>query len=569
MLHIVRSFVLFFAALAVAGPVCTPRYIVTGATGGVNNATGERPTRQDIQVFKDSGAAFDLFVLALQTLQERSQDDKYSWYQFAGIHGRPYIAWGGVQGVQELGYATHNSILFGSWHRTFLAAYEQLISETANSIAAQYPDSEKQEYLNAASTLRIPFWDWASYSTMSSVVTDANITVNTPQGQQTIANPLTGYTFHPHPSTSDFPPSDGVSLYNQTVRTPDSNGNPQIGAANVLLQQNAAVTTDKTYLLIARQTDYGAFSTTAWPADRRNGSYDSLESIHNQMHALVGGLGHMGFIPYSSFDPIFFMHHANVDRLMAIFQAINPSSYVTPLGNDYGTFTENPGIVEDVHSALTPFRKDSGSFHTSVTAQATKNFGYTYPEVVDWGVGADQLAANTRAAFNKLYNPTGALTRRSVPRNQRRVTNSSSTREWYVNLSVQRRNIATFIDFFLGAPPTDASQWATANNLVVSQAILSDMASGTGKAPYIAQVPLTRSLVGNGQDPTNVNVTIGYLQNALQYRCRQMDGTVIECDTFPSLNISVVDQVVQLSNSTDQFHSYGTFNAHPELVWSS
>lgn len=566
MLHISHFFVLIFATLAAAGPACTRRYVVTGATGAVNNATGERPFRQDIQNFKDSGAAFDLFILALQSIQQRSQDDKFSWYQFAGIHGRPYIPWGGVQGVQQLGYATHNSILFGSWHRTFLAAYEQLISEAAHGIASQYPVSQKQEYLNAASSLRIPYWDWASYSTMPSVVTDADITINTPKGQQTIANPLTGYTFHPHPSAGDFPPSDGVSLYNQTVRTPDSNGNPQIGATNALLQQNAATTTDKTYLLIARQANYGAFSTTAWPADQRNGSYDSLENIHNQIHALVGGLGHMGFIPYSAFDPIFFMHHANVDRLMAIFQAINPSSYVTPLANAYGTFTESPGTVEDINSALMPFRKDRSSFHTSVTAQHTRDFGYAYPEVVDWGVSAQQLAANTRAAFNKLYNPKGALARRSSSRISRRA---NTAREWFINLSVQRSRIAVFVDFFLGAPPADPSQWASANNLVVSQAILSEMASGTGSAPYLAQVPLTRSLVNSGQDTTNVSATVSYLQNALQYRCRQMDGQVVDCSTLSNLNISVVDQAVKLSNSTDQFHSYGDFNVHPQLEWGN
>lgn len=566
MLFISHFLVLLLATLAATGPACTRRYLVTGATGGVNQNTGERPFRQDIQDFKNSGAAFDLFVLAVQNIQQRGQNDTLSWYQFAGIHGRPFTAWDGVQGVQPLGYATHNSILFGSWHRTFLAAYEQLISETAQAIASQYPDSERSQYLQAAETLRIPYWDWASSWAMPTVVTDANITVNTPKGKQTMTNPLTGYTFHPHPSVTDFTPSDGVSLYNETVRTPDSNGNSQIEVANSLLQRNGATTRDKTYLLIARQSDYGAFSTTAWPADQRNGSYDSLESIHNQIHALVGGLGHMGFIPYSAFDPIFFMHHANVDRLMAIFQAVNPNSYVTPLNNSYGTFTESPGTVEDVNSALTPFRNGKGTFHTSATVQNTKDLGYTYPEVVDWAVSSQQLAANTRAAFNKLYNPMGTLARRASSRIYPRA-NSSTPRLWFINLNVQRSSATLFVDFFLGAPPADGSQWGTASNLVVSQAILSEMGSGIGSAPYLAQVPLTRSLVNNGQDTTNVNATVGYIKSALQYRCRQMDGTVVDCSTLSNLNVAVVDQAVQLSNSTDQFHKYGDFNVHPELEW--
>ena len=47
----------------------------------------------------------------------------------AGIHGRPYRPWGGVAGDNDVqggwqGYCTHTSILFGPWHRPFLALFE-------------------------------------------------------------------------------------------------------------------------------------------------------------------------------------------------------------------------------------------------------------------------------------------------------------------------------------------------------------------------------------------------------------------------------------------------------------
>jgi tyrosinase len=42
------------------------------------------------------------------------------------------------------------------------------------------------------------------------------------------------------------------------------------------------------------------------------GTYNSLENIHNGIHTWVGGTGHMALIPWSSYDPIFWIHHAYV-----------------------------------------------------------------------------------------------------------------------------------------------------------------------------------------------------------------------------------------------------------------
>lgn len=59
---------------------------------------------------------------------------------------------------------------------------------------------------------------------------------------------------------------------------------------------------------------------------------------------------------------------------------------------------------------LTPFHSDTGgTFYTSATARKTLTFGYSYPEVVDWNVTADQLSKNVRSAINKLYNPKGTI----------------------------------------------------------------------------------------------------------------------------------------------------------------
>ena len=49
-----------------------------------------------------------------------------------------------------------------------------------------------------------------------------------------------------------------------------------------------------------------------------------FEVVHNEIHALVGGhLDHsMATLHYTAYDPLFYLHHSNVDRLWAIWQAL-------------------------------------------------------------------------------------------------------------------------------------------------------------------------------------------------------------------------------------------------------
>jgi hypothetical protein len=58
----------------------------------------------------------------------------------------------------------------------------------------------------------------------------------------------------------------------------------------------------------------------------------SIEDIHDAVHDLLGGgsespwaQGHMSFPPYSSFDPVFWLHHCNVDRQLALWEALHPT----------------------------------------------------------------------------------------------------------------------------------------------------------------------------------------------------------------------------------------------------
>ncbi|KAL8919178.1 MAG: hypothetical protein Q9208_006938 [Pyrenodesmia sp. 3 TL-2023] len=144
--------------------------------------------------------------------------------------------------------------------------------------------------------------------------------------------------------------------------------------ANMQLQANGPALHDLTYQLITQQSQYGPFSNIGY-SDERGGHYNSIENMHNGIHMLVGNGGHMSNIPYSSFDPIFWLHHVNVDRLFALWQAIYPNSTVTPQVNAAGTYTDEGGKTEDINTLASHSVVDTSLLSAANPDNATKLYG--------------------------------------------------------------------------------------------------------------------------------------------------------------------------------------------------
>jgi tyrosinase len=49
-----------------------------------------------------------------------------------------------------------------------------------------------------------------------------------------------------------------------------------------------------------------------------------LENVHNDVHVWVGGS--MSAVPVAGFDPVFWSHHAMIDRLWYLWQLAHPGS---------------------------------------------------------------------------------------------------------------------------------------------------------------------------------------------------------------------------------------------------
>lgn len=90
-------------------------------------------------------------------------------------------------------------------------------------------------------------------------------------------------------------------------------------------------------------------------------------------------------------------------------------------------------------AALTPFHSDnSGTLYTSASARSIRSFGYSYPEIQDWGVSASQLSANVRQAVNALYNYDGRISKRDSNSGNAVSAAIPMDYQWFVNIQVDR-----------------------------------------------------------------------------------------------------------------------------------
>lgn len=78
-----RSQILFYCLMMVVSAV-KASVAITGPQGGVDSYSGQRPMRQEFSTFKDSGPAFDLYILSFQQFMEQDQSELLSYYLVAG-----------------------------------------------------------------------------------------------------------------------------------------------------------------------------------------------------------------------------------------------------------------------------------------------------------------------------------------------------------------------------------------------------------------------------------------------------------------------------------------------------
>jgi len=206
------------------------------------------------------------------------------------------------------------------------------------------------------------------------------------------------------------------------------------------------------------------------------------------------------------------LHHCNVDRLVALWQAINPSGPMfTTVHPSTGQFGTAPGTNLTADSPLKPFFAEEGGFLTSNMVSDIRRLGYTYPEIDDWTTTPENLERYVRSRINTMYGETfsnldASPTQRRGQRN--RYSPAARTRQYYVaEIQVNRSEIVR--------PSTV--------NLVLNGAVVGRMS--LLEMPYTglasASVPLRDLVVGNSSvTDMAVSEAISLLQQRLEMEIR-------------------------------------------------
>ncbi|KAK1639251.1 hypothetical protein BDP81DRAFT_345584 [Colletotrichum phormii] len=525
--------------------------------------------------------------------------DKLSYYQVAGIHGQSQL----LVGIMT----------------------DQILPNIADSVLRDAWAFEVQQW-------RLPYWDWAAPQEylgtcgVPEIVSQPEITiVGTESPLQTVQNPLYKFTtaaiskFKGTPiamgdpafgiwaiqGDDPFSGCSGTSRYG--IKT---NGNPApdeaLGIESNGLVANAleipdwikveklsqAVNLDpkmigslqdQVYRLLTKETfpNYATFATTEYGNDDLKPptatGWLSLEFIHNAIHIFTGGadvntgLGHMADLTVAAFDPIFWLHHCNIDRHLAIFQIFHPEHWL-----DGGS----PTLDETADGPLHPFHSDTNG--TSVTSNMVKDitsYGYTYDDL-------QKPIADLQKAINEKY---GSL-RKQLGANP---DLGGKANDYLINIQYDRfalngRSYA--VHFFVkGDIPSEPSQyraspshigsihtfstdyWTAGNtNGVDCQNCQNQQKKGV-KAK--AQVPITLELLFRAVSRNNAWSDLTslepdhvekYLEQHLKWVVVAVPGEVIPVETLPSLKVVVHAGKGHHPEDTTQpskFHSY-------RLMWS-
>ncbi|KAL2827352.1 hypothetical protein BDW59DRAFT_171376 [Aspergillus cavernicola] len=379
-------------------------------------------------------ARLSLFIRALRKMQDRSPvNDPFSYYQLAGIHGFPTVSWDNAN-VLDGFYCTHGVFTFPPWHRPYMLLYEQVIySIMVEELIPSIPDeAAKKGWKNAAQRWRLPFWDWAvpqsdtgEYGVPQIVELEQVEVVKLGRNdKEPVQNPLYKFTNKVNGEevsvddprmgaqrlryTDNFNKCIGTSRYGDPDMDSWVHGSLDNAKVKDALEhpkgkhwETGVSIADNVYRILT--TDYFK----SYEAE-----YLSLEMIHNNIHNWTGGaephaMGHMSDVPVASFDPIFWLHHCNVDRLLTIWQYLNPDKWFNNPLPDHGhdsdgnplpgpPYSPDPKSTDD----LPPFHiNKEGKYYSSDSARYTERLGYTYPDLLKPNV--DHLEADLKNKYGK------------------------------------------------------------------------------------------------------------------------------------------------------------------------
>lgn len=276
------------------------------------------PTRQSLSSFSRDPAKVASLRKGVAAMKARAPSDPKSWFFQAAIHAYNDAAYNdalsrdpGVARVDaqrfwnKCPHFGQSSADFLIWHRAYLYNFERILREEADD-----------------PMLALPYWDYSKPEGRGFPQIFANqfLDAQTP-------NPLYDPNRETAFVTGRFDISDDVGLARATMAVPiffSDVGRP--GFAGDILD--------------GQHTQLGLIE----------------QRPHNDIHIAVGGAignvnGAMADIPTAAFDPVFWVHHANIDRLWAEWSCMPGKSW-GPMPPD-AWLDEAPWEFIDVSGSVT------------------------------------------------------------------------------------------------------------------------------------------------------------------------------------------------------------------------
>lgn len=188
-------------------------------------------------------------------------------------------------------FCPHGNWYFLPWHRAYILSFERIVRE-----------------LSGKADFALPYWNWTL---------DRAFPAEFAAGDRN-SNPL----FHPRPGVEN-----GLRLSDDMV-------GPQV---------ISRVMASPDFEAFGSTRPRGQDSTSSqW--QRRLGAKTELEfNPHDGVHQSVGG--NFSVVDLSARDPIFFLHHANIDRLWSTWNARGNANTPEPVWRDFAFNGNFPGLA--------------------------------------------------------------------------------------------------------------------------------------------------------------------------------------------------------------------------------
>ena len=343
----------------------------------------ETNIRENIVTLKEEYPhSFGTFIMALKNLE--NSDD---WPRICGIHGNTFkpndpgvLCPTDPKIVAQLAktgepfYCAHSVEPFIAWHVPYIYEFELLLNK--------YNNSNDRKYIT------LPYFDITQQNVDYSFLCSRDITILYNNEHITIRNPLASSYYYP------------LGIKTPTTR----NGYVQATTPN---QYKRLLTIRRQLYDTLHAKTYEEFSSQLVSTIKtyKPYGYVPLETPHNSIHNIIGGEGgNMSDISISAFDPIFWLHHCNMDRFFYnwfkyhknfenTFSKNVLQATLAPFSNTHKFGWQNDSNEFMILKDVLPLDKYPYSYHPIVLHKLESH--YAYVNLIDIPIPQESVTINS------------------------------------------------------------------------------------------------------------------------------------------------------------------------------